>query len=87
MESKHFLYAKTPNLCSQPKDQRSIIADILLASDKPLSFGQIVEEARKARYEETFKRGKMYVTIEESVRYHLERMTKDRSVAARLHQK
>ena len=87
METMHFLYAKTPHLKSQPKDQRSIIADILLAADKPLSFGQIVAEARKARYEETFKRGKMFVTIEDSIQYHLERMTRDRSIAAQLIQK
>ncbi len=87
MESVPFLYAKTPKLKSKPKDQRSILADILLASEEPLSFSQIVAQARKARYEETFKRGKMFVTIEESIRYHLERMTRDRSIAAQLNQK
>lgn len=87
MQSMYFVYSKTAQLKSQPKDQRSILADILLAADKPLTFDQIVAEARKARYEETFKRGKMFVTIEESISYHLERMTRDRSIAARLLQK
>ena len=70
-----FVYIKTATLKSKPKDQRSIIADILLATDKPLSFAEIVAEALKARYQETFRRGTMKVTIEQSVRYHLDGMT------------
>jgi hypothetical protein len=57
MSQMRFAYSKTPILKSTPKDQRSIIADILLAADRPLSFVEIVAEARKARYEETFKGG------------------------------
>jgi len=75
-----FAYSKTPNLKSRPKDQRSIIADVLLAADKPLSFAEIVAEARKARYEDTFKRGVMVVTIEESVQIHLDAMIKSRTI-------
>jgi hypothetical protein len=73
-------YKKTAVLKSKPRDQRSIIADIPLAADRPLSFAEIVVEARKARYEETLKRGAMIVTIEESVQYHLDAMTKSRTV-------
>jgi hypothetical protein len=73
-------YSKTAILKSRPKDQRSIIADILLAADRPLTFAEIVAEARKARYEDTFKRGTMVVTIEESVQIHLDAMTKSRTI-------
>ena len=75
-----FGYSKTPTLKSRPKDQRSIIADILLAANGPLSFAEIVAQARKARYEDTFKRGTMQVTIEESVRIQLDAMIKARTV-------
>jgi hypothetical protein len=80
MSQMRLTYSRTVTLKSKPKDQRSIIADVLLAADRPLSFAEIVGEARKARYEETFKRGTMIVTIEESVRYHLDAMTKSRTV-------
>jgi hypothetical protein len=80
MSQMRFAYIKTPTLRSKPKDQRSIIADILLAADRPLSFVEIVAEARKARYEETFKGGTIEVTIEQSVQYHLDAMVKYRTV-------
>lgn len=80
MEQMRFGYSKTPALKSRPKDQRSIIADILLAADGPLSFGEIVAEAREARYEDTFKRGPMVVTIEQSVQFQLDAMVKSRTV-------
>jgi len=73
-------YSKTPILKSKPKDQRSIIADILLVADRPLSFAEIVAEARGACYEDTFKRGTMAVTLEESVQFHLDAMIKSRTV-------
>jgi len=80
MKQVRFGYRKTSILRSKPKDQRSIVADILLAVDKPLSFGEIVAQAKKARYEETFKGGAMKVTIEESVQFHLDAMIKSRAV-------
>jgi hypothetical protein len=80
MSQMRFAYSKTPILKSKPKDQRSIIADILLAAERPLSFAEIVAEARKARYEETFKSGAIEVTIEQSVQYHLDAMVKYRTV-------
>jgi hypothetical protein len=80
MSQMRFAYSKTPTLRSKPKDQRSIIADILLAADRPLSFVEIVAEARKARYEETFKGGTIEVTIEQSVQYHLDATVKYRTV-------
>jgi hypothetical protein len=80
MKQIHLRYNKTPILKSKLKDQRSIIADILLGAGKPLSFGEIVAEARRVRYEDTFKRGTMVVTVEESVQYHLDAMTKSRTV-------
>jgi hypothetical protein len=73
-------YSKTAALKSRPKDQRSIIADILLAADRPLSFAEIVSGARKAHYEDTFKRGTMIVTIEASVQFHLDAKTKSRTI-------
>jgi hypothetical protein len=81
MERMHFTYAATPILKSKPKDQRSIIADVLLASDRPLTFAEIVAGVRKARYDETLKQGGKTVTIEESVQFHLGSMTKSRTVA------
>jgi hypothetical protein len=80
MEKPRFGYSKTATLKSKPKDQKSIIADILLAADRPLSFAEVVAEARKARYEDTFKRGTMLVTIEQSVQIQLDEMIKIRSV-------
>jgi hypothetical protein len=68
------IYRKTSTLKSKPKPQRWIIADILLAAEKPLTLGEIVAQARKADYEETFKRGKQKVTVEESVTFHLDEM-------------
>jgi hypothetical protein len=80
MKLMRFAYSKTPTLTSKPKDQRSIIADILLGADRPLIFGEIVAEARKARYEDTFERGKMVVTVEASVQHHLDAMVKSRTI-------
>ena len=80
MNQMRFAYKKTPTLRSKPKDQRSIIADVLLGTDRPISFAEIVAEARKARYEDTFKRGTMLVTIEQSVQFHLDAMIKSRIV-------
>jgi hypothetical protein len=73
-------YRSTPTLKSKPKPQRAIIADILLNTDRPLSFHEIVVEAKRANYEDTFKRGTQFVSIEDSVTYHLERMMKDGTV-------
>jgi hypothetical protein len=81
MNQLKLAYSKTPALRSKPKDQRSIIADVLLSADGPLTFGEIVVEVRKARYEETFRRGTMLVTIEESIEYHLDRMRKFRVIS------
>ena len=77
MEQMRSGYSKTPTLKSRPKDQRSIIADILLAADRPLSFAEIVAEARKGRYAETFK-GE--TDVEWSVQYHLVVMIKSQTV-------
>jgi ribosomal protein S1 len=69
-------YSRTPALKSKPKDQRSIIADVLLRANEGMDRGQIISEAKKADYEKRFKNGKQQVTIEESVAYHLDRMVK-----------
>jgi hypothetical protein len=68
------IYSKTSTLKSKPKPQRWIIADILLGAKKPLTFGEIVDQARKADYEKTFKRGKQKVTVEDSVTFHLDKL-------------
>ena len=75
-----FAYRKTPALKSKPKDQRSIVADVLLQADRPLSLGEIAAEANKARYKERFKRGEPFVTIEESIQWQLDRMVKSGTV-------
>jgi hypothetical protein len=67
-------YRKTSTLESKPKPQRWIIADILLAAEKPLPLGEIVAQARKADYEKRFKRGNQIVTVEESVSFHLDEL-------------
>ncbi len=76
-------YERTPLTQSRPKVQRAIIADILLNADAPLSFDNIVAQARDAHYEETFKRGTQVVTIEESIRFHLDLMEKAGTVKRR----
>jgi len=43
-------YRSTPTLKTKPKPQRAIIADILLNTDRPLSFHEIVVEAKRANY-------------------------------------
>ncbi len=73
MEQMHFAYSKTPALKSKPKPQRWIIADVLLAADKPLSLGEIAAAAANAHY-------KTSKPIEESIQWHLERMVKSRTV-------
>lgn len=73
-------YSKTPTLKTKPKHQRWIIADILLAADKPLTFGEIVQQARQAGYAQTFKGND--VTVEESVQWHLDKMMEDDTVKA-----
>jgi len=75
-----FTYSKTPSLTSKPKDQRSIIADVLLKADKPMSLAEIVAEVKKYRYEETFKPSRNKPTVEESVRYHLDKMVESQTV-------
>lgn len=45
-----------------------------------MSFAEIVAEAKKSRYEETFKPSRNKPTIEESVRYHLDKMVEGRTV-------
>jgi hypothetical protein len=67
------VYSKTPALKSKPKDQRSIIADILLAADRPMTVREIAAEALKARYDTE-------VPIEESIQWHVKRMALSRAV-------
>jgi hypothetical protein len=69
-------YRRTPALKPKPKTQGAIIADILLEAEMPLSFHEIVTEAKKANYEDTFKQGRLSVPIEDSIEYHLERTMK-----------
>lgn len=73
-------YRRTPALKPKPKTQRAIIADILLSVDNPLGFYEIVTEAKRADYEDTFRQGRLSVAIEDSIEYHLERMMKEGTV-------
>jgi hypothetical protein len=73
-------WSKTGKLKSKPKTQRAIIADILLEAKKPLGLAEIVDQARTAEYEMTFKR-KQKVRIEDSVSYHLRKLVEDGQIA------
>jgi hypothetical protein len=73
-------YRRTTALKPKPKTQRAIIADILLEAKPPLSFYEIVTEAKRANYEDTFKQGRLSVRIEDSIAYHLERMMNEGTV-------
>jgi hypothetical protein len=61
---------KASALKSKPKDQRSILADILLQAGSRLSVDEIVDQAEKAGYEGTFRRGEQIVSMKESVQWH-----------------
>jgi predicted component of type VI protein secretion system len=41
---------------------------------------EIVDQAEKAGYEETFRRGRQIVTMKKSVQWHLDRMVNGRQV-------
>jgi hypothetical protein len=71
---------QAPARKSKPKDQRSILADLLLRAESPPSADEIVDQAEKAGYQETFRPRKLIVTMKESVQWHPGRMGYGREV-------
>jgi hypothetical protein len=60
---------KAPARKSRPKDQRSILADILLQVESPPSADEIVDQAEKAGYQQTCRPGMQIVTSKQSVEW------------------